>query len=60
LGEASGGNFYNTQPFRVSRHFAKAVVSWTLEGRTMFSDAYALLGTAKHEIFERLAETVMA
>jgi Zn-dependent peptidase ImmA (M78 family) len=59
-GSAGGGSFYNTQPFRVSRHFARAVVSWTLEGRTLFSDAYALLGTAKHETFERLAETVMA
>jgi Zn-dependent peptidase ImmA (M78 family) len=59
-GSGGGGNFYNTQPFRVGRHFARAVVSWTLEGRTLFSDAYALLGTAKHETFERLAEAVMA
>jgi Zn-dependent peptidase ImmA (M78 family) len=59
-GTTSGGNFYNTQPFRVSRQFARAVVSWTLEGKTMFSDAYMLLGTAKHETFERFADAVMA
>ncbi|MDR0625739.1 MAG: ImmA/IrrE family metallo-endopeptidase [Bifidobacteriaceae bacterium] len=57
-GSAGGGNFYNTQPVRVSRRFASAVVSWTLEGKTLFSDAYALLDVAKHETFERLAEVV--
>jgi Zn-dependent peptidase ImmA (M78 family) len=59
-GSGGGGNFYKTQPFRVSRHFARAVVSSTLEGRTLFRDAYTLLGTAKYETFERFAEEVMA
>jgi Zn-dependent peptidase ImmA (M78 family) len=55
----SGGNFYYTHPLRISRNFAMAVISDTREGRTLFRDAFASLGTAKRETFERLAETVM-
>ena len=50
-----GGDFYNTQPLRVSRHFARAVIVDALEGGTLFRDAYGLLGTAKHETFMKLA-----
>jgi len=55
-----GGNFYYSQPYRVSRRLARAVVTDTLEGRTLFTEAYSLIGTRKHSTFERLAETVMA
>ncbi|MDR0285870.1 MAG: ImmA/IrrE family metallo-endopeptidase [Propionibacteriaceae bacterium] len=55
-----GGNFHHTQPYRVSKRFAKALVSDTLEGRTLYTDSYALLGVRKHSVFERFAETVMA
>jgi len=50
-----GGNWHKTQPLRISRHFARAVIVDALEGRTLYRDAYALLGTAKHETFQRMA-----
>jgi Zn-dependent peptidase ImmA (M78 family) len=53
---ASGGDFYNTQPLRVSQHFARAVIVDALEGGTLFRDAYGLVGTAKHETFMKLGE----
>lgn len=40
---------------RTSRRFARAVIVDALEGRTLYRDAYALLGTAKHETFQRMA-----
>lgn len=53
---AGGGNYYYTQPIRLSRQFAQAVLSSTFEGGTTFRDAYQLLGTKKHETFMGLAE----
>ncbi len=57
-GENSGGNYYNTQPLRLSRQFARAVVSSTYQGDTSFRDAFQLLGTKKHETFARLADEI--
>ena len=50
-----GGNFYNTQAVRVGRRFAKAIIESTLEGQTLYSDAYQMLGFKKHATFEELA-----
>lgn len=41
----SGGDYCKTQPLRLSRQFARAVVESTFAGSTSFRDAYALLGT---------------
>ncbi|GAA3186744.1 hypothetical protein GCM10020255_083820 [Rhodococcus baikonurensis] len=54
----SGGNYYNTQPLRLSRHFARAVISSTYQGNTSYRDAFQLLGTRKHETFARLADEI--
>lgn len=50
-----GGNYYYTQPLRLSRQFARAVIASAFEGTTTYRDAYRLLGTKKHSTFEGLA-----
>lgn len=54
-GEEGGGNYYYTQPIRLSRQFARSVITSTLEGTTTYRDAFRLLGTKKLATFENLA-----
>ena len=55
---ASGGNFYLTQAVRVSRRFARALVASTLEGQTLYRDAFKMLGVARESTFRELGESV--
>lgn len=57
-GESSGGNYYYTQPLRVSRRFARAIISDASTGRTLHRDAFRLLGTRKYETFVKLGKQV--
>lgn len=54
-GEDGGGNYYYTQPIRLSRRFARAVIASAFQGSTSYRDAYQLLGTKRHATFENLA-----
>ena len=54
----TGGNFYNTQPSRTSKRFARALVASTLEGQTLYRDAFQMLGFKKRLTFDALAQRI--
>jgi Zn-dependent peptidase ImmA (M78 family) len=53
---SGGGDFYRNQVVRLGRRLSMALVSDTLEGRTLYADAYRLLGTKKPSTFARFAK----
>ena len=55
---AGGGDFYRTTLSRVSRRFARALVESTLEGQTLYRDAFRMLGVARTETFNNIGREV--
>ena len=55
-----GGNFYLTLRSSLGKRFVTALVESTLEGRTLYRDAFQLLGVRKPETFQRLAQRLGA
>ncbi len=53
-GGSGGGAFYRTTLARVSRRFARALVMSTLEGQTLYRDAFRMLGVSRTETFNNL------
>jgi Zn-dependent peptidase ImmA (M78 family) len=54
----SGGNFYLTQAARLSKRFAAALVTSTLEGQTLYNDAFRMLGFSKQATFKELGRSL--
>ena len=53
-----GGNFYATQTLRVGRRFARALIADTIEGRTMYREAFRMLDLSKMKTFRELARNL--
>ncbi|MCE7937087.1 MAG: ImmA/IrrE family metallo-endopeptidase [Chloroflexi bacterium CFX6] len=54
----SGGDFYLTQSARVSKRFARALVTSTFEGQTLYRDALRMLGFSRLETFHELGRSL--
>ena len=53
---SGGGDFYKTQPARVSKRFARSVIVSALEGQTLYADAFQMLGLKKLATFNGMGE----
>lgn len=53
-----GGDFYRTTVARVGKRFAQSLVASTLEGRTLYRDAFHMLGISKTGTFNELGRTL--
>lgn len=55
---SGGGDFYMTTASPYSRRFTRALVESTMEGRTLYRDAFRMLGISKTETFNELGRSL--
>ena len=56
--KSGGGDFHNATLSRVSHRFADALVTSTLEGQTLYRDAFRMLGIAKTKTFNDIRKKI--
>ncbi len=56
--KGTGGDFYLTLGARVSKRFARALVTSTLEGQTSFTEAFRMLGVKRMASFQELGHSL--
>ncbi|MFJ6419199.1 ImmA/IrrE family metallo-endopeptidase [Paeniglutamicibacter sp. NPDC091659] len=57
---SSGGDYYNTQQYRLGKRFIRALVADTMEGGTLHRHAFELSGSHNPAVFHKLGEKVGA
>jgi Zn-dependent peptidase ImmA (M78 family) len=55
---AGKATFYPTHALRVGHRFARALVASTLEGRTLYGDAFRMLGVSKLSTFQQIGKNL--
>ena len=58
--EASGGDHYNNQPFRVGERLSRALIADALEGRTSIDEAMRLMSMKSLSTFNEYARRLGA
>ena len=58
VARSGGGDFYRTTAARFSKRFARALVESTFEGRTLYRDAFRMLGIAKTSTFNEFGRSL--
>lgn len=53
---SDGGDFYNNAGIHLGKRFIREVLTRTLEGRTLYSEAFDLLGTRKTSVLQEMAQ----
>lgn len=53
---SAGGNFYNMLTLRASKTLTRAVITSTLEGQTLYTEALSILGIKNPEAIDHLAK----
>ena len=55
---SGGGHFYRTIEIRTNKRFIRNLMTSTYEGKTLFTEAFRLLGITKIKTFERMRKEI--
>lgn len=58
LSRGAGGDFYRTTLSRIGKRFCRALVESTLEGNTLYRDAFRMLGVTRSGTFDELSRNL--